>query len=76
MLRALDQWRIVAKGLRPHTEPWYQAKVEVVQLQTRLGQPKEAAQLIRYLLATAPDLAGTPLESQLKALLREVDPTP
>lgn len=67
---ALSQWRRVAAGSRPKTDSWWRAKYQIALTQFRLGEKQEAANLIRYLQATPPGLASSPLREQFEALLK------
>lgn len=73
LTKALAQWRSVAQRTKPQTDRWYRAKYEVAHLNFRLGDKAQAAQLIKYLQATPPGLAGTPLERQFAELLSKCE---
>jgi len=67
---ALKQWRRISIASRPRSDLWWRAKYSVALAQSRLGQKKEAASLIRYLKAVPPGLKGAPLERQFETLLQ------
>jgi hypothetical protein len=71
--KALAQWRVVASRTKPQTDRWFRAKYEVALLNFRLGDKSQAAQLIKYLQATSPDLAGTSYEKKFVELLRKCE---
>lgn len=55
--RALDQWRRIAAKSPPRSPRWWQAKLQIATLQTRLGQPAETVKLIRFLQEVPPGIA-------------------
>lgn len=67
---ALKQWRLVARGRKPHTEAWYRAKYHVAAAQLQLGEKQQAAQLIRYLQVTPPGLGKTSWKGRFEQLLQ------
>lgn len=70
---ALQQWRKVASRSEPRSERWFRAKLAVATLQSQLGQTTEAAQLIRFLMATPPGLDGTNLKPRFEELLKRCE---
>jgi hypothetical protein len=73
LTKALAQWRVIAARTKPQTERWFHAKYEVAALNFRLGDKAQAAQLIKYLQATSPDLAGSSYEKKFADLLRKCE---
>jgi len=70
---SLEQWRRIAAKSQPRTTRWYRAKYGVASAEHQLGNHLAAAQLIRFLQATPPGLADTPLEPQFLELLRRCE---
>ncbi|MEX2026467.1 MAG: hypothetical protein WEH44_04185 [Pirellulaceae bacterium] len=71
LAKGLAQWRIVAARSKPRTERWFKAKYSVALAQSKLGEKKEAAALLEYLLLTPPGLDGSPWKVRCEALLEE-----
>jgi hypothetical protein len=71
LAKGLAQWRIVASRSKPRTERWFKAKYSVALAQSKLGEKKEAAAHLEYLLLTPPGLDGTPWKVRCEALLEE-----
>jgi tetratricopeptide (TPR) repeat protein len=71
--QALAQWRKVAARSKPQTERWYRAKYSVALANYKLGDKKQAAQLIRYLQESPPGLESTPLKGDFVRLLEQCE---
>ena len=69
--KALRQWRVIARKTRPNSETWMEAKYHVALMQHRLGQSKQAVQLIRYLEQTAKNWKDNPWHSKFTDLLKQ-----
>ncbi len=70
--QALAAWRRIAAGAAPRTERWYQAKFSVASALFRLGQPSDAAKLIRYLQLTE-DLEAAGYAERFAQLLKQCE---
>jgi hypothetical protein len=68
--QALDQWRRVATRSRPGSERWFRAKYAIAEALVKLGDKDEAANRIRYLQATTPDLEKTAWKHKFLELLQ------
>ncbi|HUE70143.1 MAG TPA: hypothetical protein VMP01_04570 [Pirellulaceae bacterium] len=71
LAKGLAQWRIVAARSKPRSERWLKARYSVALAQSKLGEKKQAAALLEYLLLTPPGLDGTPWKVRCEALLEE-----
>jgi hypothetical protein len=71
--QALDQWRRVAARTRTGTDRWYQARYSIAVALIKLGQKEEAADRIRYLQATSPDLEKTTWKDKFLDLLKRCE---
>lgn len=71
LAKGLAQWRIVAARSKPRSERWFKARYSVALAQSKLGEKKEAAALLEYLLLTPPGLDGTSWKVRCEALLEE-----
>jgi hypothetical protein len=69
---ALGEYRKIAAGSKPRTARWYRAKLGVVRAQVKTGDAAGARQLIEFLRATPPGLAGTAYEAAFEQLLRDL----
>lgn len=65
--KPLKQWRSIAVRLKPGSDNWWEAKVNVVTLLRRSGDKAAAKKLVRY-LEISPGWAGTKFEKDLNAL--------
>ncbi|MEX2176428.1 MAG: hypothetical protein WD872_18840 [Pirellulaceae bacterium] len=72
--QALAQWRLVASRARPRSERWHLAKYSVALAQWQLGEPAEAATLLRYLLETPPRISDPAWQDKFVALLKQCSP--
>ncbi|MFM8252686.1 MAG: hypothetical protein ACKOBW_13910 [Planctomycetota bacterium] len=70
--RALGEYRKIAAASKARTSRWYRAKLGVARAQAKTGDTAGARQLIEFLRATPPGLAGTPSESDFEQLHREL----
>ncbi|MDP7015110.1 MAG: hypothetical protein QGG36_04895 [Pirellulaceae bacterium] len=52
LAQALSQWRIVARGSKPGTTRWLDAKYQVARTLQRQGKQREATDRVRFLLET------------------------
>ncbi|GIW93383.1 MAG: hypothetical protein KatS3mg110_1424 [Pirellulaceae bacterium] len=66
---ALQQWRRVAAGSAPGSDPWFEAKLGVAEALAASGQPDEARKLLRYVLLTSPPPQGSPWNARYQKLL-------
>lgn len=70
----LDAWRRIVAKSPPRSLRWWRGKYGIALAELKLGRPKEAAQLIKFLQATPPGLAESPLEAQFLELLKRCEP--
>ena len=49
---AIHQWRRLAAKVKKESDPWYEAKYNVVELMVAAGQKEEAVKLVKYLAVT------------------------
>jgi len=68
--RALDQWRRVARRLKPGSDDWYHAKLAIARAYLKLGDRKEAADRLKYLQATS-NVRQSKWGRQVQELLNE-----
>jgi hypothetical protein len=69
--QSLDQWRRILSRAKPRSELWFKAKYSVARAQFKLGEKKDAADVLRYTLELPPGLEGTAWKDKYEALLRE-----
>jgi len=70
--KALDQWRRIAAKLRPKSENWFLAKLNIATLLHSSGKPAEALKLLKYIQATKPGWDKSKLKLKFDSLLRKV----
>jgi hypothetical protein len=70
---ALQQWRWIAARSRPHEDRWYRAKHAVVAALIALGQNREAADRVRYLLEVPPGVQDAAWKAKFEKLLERCE---
>jgi hypothetical protein len=70
-IRPLTKWRRLAAQLKPHTDNWYEAKLNVAQLLERSGKKEDAKKLLEYLKAIPPGWDNSRFKNDFESLLRK-----
>lgn len=68
---ALRNWRIVAQGVKPRTENYFEAKYNIAKLLTATGNREDAKQLLEY-LKIPPGWEESKRKSDFESLLNEL----
>ena len=68
---ALRNWRIVAQGVKPRTENYFEAKYNIAKLMAASGDREEAKQLLEY-LKIPPGWSDSKRKNDLENLLNEL----
>ncbi|MEM7455354.1 MAG: hypothetical protein AAF456_13470 [Planctomycetota bacterium] len=66
--RALTQWRRIVRKLRPNSDNWFEAKLNVARLLDRSGEPADALKVLEYLKATGADWSTSAMAEELDSL--------
>jgi len=71
--KALDCWRRLEAHLPEAAPGWFRAKYAIAELHYRLGNPQQAARMIRLIELLHPELGGPELRTQFKDLRRRCE---
>ncbi len=71
--KALECWRGLERHLPEAGPGWFRAKYAIAELHFRLGDPQQAARIIRLLELLHPELGGPELRTQFKDLQRRCE---
>jgi predicted Zn-dependent protease len=69
---ALTQWSNIALHSPKQSDAWYEAKLGVARARLELGNAKQAAELVQYLLVTSPPPDGSKWAIALREFLARV----
>ncbi len=68
--KALSQWRIVAKKLKPRSDNWFEAKYHIALVMEQSGDKAGALKLLQYIRATGADWSESEFAAPYEELLR------
>lgn len=69
----LKHWRQIAAQVKPHTEPWYEAKYEVARSLGAAGQREQAIRMLKYLRAIPPGWSQSSRRAEFEQLLKDLE---
>ena len=71
-LDTLKQWRIIASRVKPQSDAWYEAKLQVARSLTNTDQSQQALDFLNYLQAVPPGWEQSKLARDFEKLKREL----
>ena len=71
--KPINQWRQLARRLRPESDNWFMAKYNVAELLHRSGKRDEALKLLKYIKANPPGWDNSKLKPDFDSLFQKLN---
>ena len=71
--KPINQWRLLARRLRPESENWFMAKYNVAELLHRSGKRDDALKLLKYIKANPPGWDNAKLKPDFDSLFQKLN---
>ena len=71
--KPINQWRLLARRLRPESENWFMAKYNVAELLHRSGKRDDALKLLKYIKANPPGWDNSKLKPDFDSLFQKLN---